>query len=57
MTRFSGGSALEEEFEGSSEVADGSKDNHVIGNEPEFNDLQSEFNEQEGMDFEQIIEL
>ena len=33
------------------------KDNHVIGNEPEFNDLQSEFNEQEGMDFEQIIEL
>ena len=57
MTRFSGGPALEEEFEGSSEVADGSKDNHVIGNEPEFNDLQSEFNEQEGMDFEQIIEL
>ena len=57
MTRFSGDSALEEEFEGSSEVADGSKDNHVIGNEPEFNDLQSEFNEQEGMDFEQIIEL
>ena len=57
MTRFSGGSALEEEFEGSSEVADGSKDNHVIGNEPEFNDLQSELNEQEGMDFEQIIEL
>ena len=57
MTRFSGGSALEEEFEGSSEVADGSKDNYVIGNEPEFNDLQSEFNEQEGMDFEQIIEL
>ena len=57
MTRFSGDSALEEEFEGSSEVADGSEDNHVIGNEPEFNDLQSEFNEQEGMDFEQIIEL
>tara|TARA_A100001234_G_C12607742_1_gene377951 strand:- start:141 stop:1289 length:1149 start_codon:yes stop_codon:yes gene_type:complete len=57
MTRFSGDSALEEEFEGSSEVADGSEDNHVIGSEPEFNDLQSEFNEQEGMDFEQIIEL
>ena len=57
MTRFSGDSALEEEFEGSSEVADGSEDNHVIGNEPEFNDFQSEFNEQEGMDFEQIIEL
>ena len=57
MTRFSGDSALEEEFEGSSEVADDSKDNHVIGNEPEFNDLQSEFNGQEGMDFEQIIEL
>ena len=57
MTRFSGDSALEEEFEGSSEVADSSEDNHVIGNEPEFNDLQSEFNEQEGMDFEQIIEL
>ena len=57
MTRFSGGSALEEELEGSSEGADGSKDNHVIGNEPEFNDLQSELNEQEGMDFEQIIEL
>ena len=57
MTRFSEGSALEEEFEGSSEAADGSKDNHVIGNEPESNDLQSEFNEKEGMDFEQIIEL
>ena len=57
MTRFSEGSALEEEFESSSEAADGSKDNHVIGNEPEFNDLQSEFNEKEGMDFEQIIEL
>ena len=57
MTRFSGDSAVEEEFEGSSEVADGSEDNHVIGNEPELNDFQSEFNEQEGMDFEQIIEL
>ena len=57
MTRFSGSSALEEEFEGSSEVADSSEDNHAIGNEPELNDLQSEFNEKEGMDFEQIIEL
>ena len=57
MTRFSEGSSLEEEYDGRAGAEDGLKNDHPAESKLEPNDLQSEFHEQEGLDFEQIVEL
>ncbi len=57
MTRFSEGSSLEEEYDGRAGAEDGPKNDHPAESKLEPNDLQSEFHEQEGLDFEQIVEL
>ena len=57
MTRFSEGSSLEEEYDVRAGAEDGLKNDHPAESKLEPNDLQSEFHEQEGLDFEQIVEL
>ena len=57
MTRFSEGSSLEEQHDGRADAEDGPENDHPAENKLGPNDLQSEFNEQEGLDFEQIVEL
>ena len=57
MTRFSEGSSLEEEHDGRAGAEDGPENDHPAENKLEPNDLQSEFHEQKGLDFEQIVEL
>ncbi len=57
MARFSEDSSLTEEHDSRSAAEDGPANDHPAENKLGSNDLQSEFNKQEGLDFEQIIEL
>ena len=57
MTRFSEGSSLEGKHDGRADAEEGPKNDHPAENKLEPNGLQAEFHEQEGLDFEQIVEL